>query len=614
MKKQLFLLIVTIVCFFAIILVVLGDGLGEKTVNAVQGQADFSGNNLNDFNNLNGEWELYDGKLIQSHELGTNSPQYTTLPQIESMGGPTYHYVSYRMVLQNFPQDVDVVVGLDGNMDGYAIYLNGTLAFTNHQLQDENGLIPLGDVDLSYHNLESELEIIIEISNPKFGFIGLDKAPYITAATPYANGLMLNGALKAVIIGVLIFIALYQFIVVGLRSHETGAIYFSLMAITGAIQVAFYHNRYNFFFGSVLYIPDEITVYIHQLAIHLVIFFFFLILESLYHPKGRHKFNPIEQILFILPLVFILISVVIPYYLYSAYMNIFKVFSLINVGLIVAYTFINQKKQPFGLFLVIASASLFLVYGYDLLSDANVIRYTEEISSGVYIMFTIIYSSILAFMRESEISSVEQIIELNKKIRDTEFTFLNSQIQSHFIYNSLNSIQALINTNPEKAAELVEDFSTYLRTRLEFNKMPQLLNIEDELENIRTYLNIEKARFGKRVNYVYNLKVGDFMIPPLSVQPLVENAVKHGISMKKNGGTITISTYDDENYIYIKVADDGVGFDPDTLSDKQRVGTENIRNRLSLNLNATLTINSQVNVGTESIIKIPKKVPAYQKK
>jgi hypothetical protein len=213
MKKQLFLLIVTIVCFFAIILVILGDGLGEKTVNAIQGQADFSHNNLNDFNNLNGEWEIYDGQLIQSHELGANDPQYTTLPQIESMGGPTYHYVSYRMVLQNFPQDVDVVVGLNGTMDGYAIYLNGDLAFTNYELQDENGLITFGDVDLGYHNLDNQLEIIIEISNPKFGFIGLDKAPYITALTPYANGLMLNGALKAIIIGVLVFIALYQFIV-----------------------------------------------------------------------------------------------------------------------------------------------------------------------------------------------------------------------------------------------------------------------------------------------------------------------------------------------------------------------------------------------------------------
>jgi sensor histidine kinase YesM len=318
------------------------------------------------------------------------------------------------------------------------------------------------------------------------------------------------------------------------------------MAIAGAIQVAFYQNRYNFFFGSVLQIPDEVATYIHQLAIHLVIFFFFLTLDSLYHPKGKHKLNPIEQTLFILPLIFIVASFVIPNYLYNAYINIFKVLSLVNVLLIVIYTVINDKKQPYNHFLITVSTGLFLIYGYDLLSDANVIRYTEEMSSGLYILFSFIYSSVLAFMRESEISSVEQIIQLNKKIRDTEFTFLNSQIQSHFIYNSLNSIQALINTNPEKAAELVEDFSTYLRTRLEFNKMPQLLNIEDELENIRTYLNIEKARFGKRVNYVYNLKVGDFMIPPLSVQPLVENAVKHGISMKKNGGTITISTYDEK--------------------------------------------------------------------
>ena len=149
---------------------------------------------------------------------------------------------------------------------------------------------------------------------------------------------------------------------------------------------------------------------------------------------------------------------------------------------------------------------------------------------------------------------------------------MNTQIQSHFIYNTLNSIQALCNTNPHKASELIEDFSMYLRTRLEFNKMPILIDIEDELENIRTYLNIEKARFGNRVNYQYNLKVGDFKIPPLTVQPLVENAVKHGISKKKGGGTVTISTFSDDDFIYIVVEDNGLGFDPELLSEK-RVGT-----------------------------------------
>ena len=213
--------------------------------------------------------------------------------------------------------------------------------------------------------------------------------------------------------------------------------------------------------------------------------------------------------------------------------------------------------------------------------------------------------SLVLYKREIELTNVQEIIRLNNKIRDTEFTFLNTQIQSHFIYNTLNSIQSLCNTNPSKASELIEDFSTYLRTRLEFNKMPYLIDIEDELENIRTYLNIEKVRFENRVNYDYDLKVGAFKIPPLSVQPLVENAVKHGISKKRGGGKILISTYEDENFIYISVQDDGLGFDVESLNEKQRVGTENIRHRLALHLDATLLIDSQVNKGTIAIIKIP---------
>ncbi|MDD4213146.1 MAG: histidine kinase, partial [Bacilli bacterium] len=353
-------------------------------------------------------------------------------------------------------------------------------------------------------------------------------------------------------------------------------------------------------------------LYIHQIGIHLATLFFFLILFSFYNPRTR-KMNTFETILLIFPIALFMTIIFTPVQIFTSHMTIFKLLNLLNLVLLTIYTLSHNKRMEYNAFLVILSVGFLVSYTYDLLTDNNIILYAENISSGFFIIMTLIYSSIVAFMRESEISSVEEIIQLNKKIRDTEFTFLNSQIQSHFIYNSLNSIQALINTNPGKAAELVEDFSTYLRTRLEFNKMPQLLNIEDELENIRTYLNIEKARFGKRVNYAYDLKVGDFLIPPLTVQPLVENAVKHGISMKKNGGTVTISTYEDENFIYIKVSDDGIGFDSSTLNATKRVGTENIRNRLNLHLNATLTIASQVNVGTESIIKIPKKIPIRKK-
>jgi len=486
------------------------------------------------------------------------------------------------------------------------------LAFTNHHLQDPSGLIPLGNVEFTYTSSEPALEIVIEITSYYNGFSGLTKAPNLTGVQAYTRGLLFNSALKAMIIGILLFIALYQFIVVGFRSKEIGAIFLALMIMAGSLQVAFYHNRYGFLFASLFYVPEQITIYIHQLSMHITTLFFFLILFVLYYPQKR-KFNHWESILFLFPIIMCVAIVFTPIQIFTSYINIFKLANLFNLFLIICYTLTHHKRVEYNSYMIFLSAGLFISYIYDLLTDINIVMYSEAISSGFFIIITLIYSSISAFLHERNMSSVEEIIQLNKKIRDTEFTFLNSQIQSHFIYNSLNSIQALINTNPAKAAELVDDFSTYLRTRLEFNKMPNLLNIEDELENIRTYLNIEKARFGKRVNYVYDLKVGDFMIPPLSVQPLVENAVKHGISMKKNGGTVTVSTYEDDHYIYIKVSDDGIGFDPTTLEEKQRVGTENIRNRLNLHLNATLSINSQINVGTESIIKIPKKVSIHKK-
>ncbi|MDD4213052.1 MAG: hypothetical protein PHY42_06655, partial [Bacilli bacterium] len=319
MKKQIFILIVTIVSVLSILAIILGDTLGEKTINAVDGVSDFSSSKLDDFNNLNGEWEVYYDELIVTHgvDIALAPHEIVSLPTQYWWGRSEAKFVSYRLVLENFPQNEDFVVGIEGSVEGYAIYINRNLAFTNHNLHDTSGLIPLGEVETAYKNTESNLEIIVEISSFYNGFSGLTKAPSVTSLYSYSKGLLLNASLKAVIIGVLLFIALYQFIVVGLRSKETGAIFFSLMAIAGAIQVAFYHNRYGFLFARLSYIPEQVSLYIHQIGMHLATLFFYLILFSFYNPRTR-KMNTFETILLIFPIALFMTIIFTPVQIFTS--------------------------------------------------------------------------------------------------------------------------------------------------------------------------------------------------------------------------------------------------------------------------------------------------------
>lgn len=133
----------------------------------------------------------------------------------------------------------------------------------------------------------------------------------------------------------------------------------------------------------------------------------------------------------------------------------------------------------------------------------------------------------------------------------------------------------------------------------------------DELEHIKHYSDIELLRFGDRINVEYDIKCDSFSVPALSIQPIVENAIKHGITKNPNGGTVKISSFEKDEYYCVKIDDDGVGFDidnPDLTDDGNHahIGLENVAARLKAMSNAELEIKSQEGKGTHVTIKIPK--------
>ena len=183
-----------------------------------------------------------------------------------------------------------------------------------------------------------------------------------------------------------------------------------------------------------------------------------------------------------------------------------------------------------------------------------------------------------------------------------------SQIQPHFLYNSLSSISELCETDPQKAQQMTDDFAEYLRYNLTALNSEKLISFEKQLEQTEIYLKIEKTRFEDRVNAVYEIEARNFEVPTLTVQPLVENAVRHGICKRPKGGTVTIRSYETDSAYVIEIADDGVGFDTESITTEgeTHVGIENVRARLAY-FGDTLEIKSEIGVGTTAAITVPKK-------
>ena len=233
---------------------------------------------------------------------------------------------------------------------------------------------------------------------------------------------------------------------------------------------------------------------------------------------------------------------------------------------------------------------------------------------GVMRVAILIYS--VNLLRISVISlfrRVRENRELARMLRKSRAELMASQIKPHFIYNTLNSIRTLIKIDPEQAQKTVYDFSTYLRSNLENVGERELISFSDELRHINAYLNIEKIRFGERLCVAEDIGTKSFQIPPLSVQPLVENAVKHGLCAKMDGGTVTIRSREEADAYVVEVEDDGIGFDVESIEKRGKVndkfshiGLENIRFRIREIARGRLDIHSRPGEGTKVTVTFPK--------
>jgi LytS/YehU family sensor histidine kinase len=198
-----------------------------------------------------------------------------------------------------------------------------------------------------------------------------------------------------------------------------------------------------------------------------------------------------------------------------------------------------------------------------------------------------------------------KIQEAEKQLKDANVKIMVSQIQPHFIYNTLSSISTLITLDPNKAKVALDDFTEYLRMNLTSLTDTRLIPFEKELKHIETYVFLEKMRFNDRLTVKYDIKAKDFEVPPLSIQPLVENAIKHGILQKLEGGELVVKSYETDDAYVVEVIDNGVGFDmnSDDFNNGDHVGLNNIKVRLTTMCKGELKYDSKVNEGTKVVVK-----------
>lgn len=184
-------------------------------------------------------------------------------------------------------------------------------------------------------------------------------------------------------------------------------------------------------------------------------------------------------------------------------------------------------------------------------------------------------------------------------------TVLAHQIKAHFFFNTLNTISALCKQDAAKADRAIHIFATYMRSYMHLINEHDIIPFEQELTLVRSTLEIEKLRFPNSFAYELDVAEMGFNIPPLSLQPIVENALLHGLRRTGKHGTLKISTRRVDDIIRVIISDDGLGFDTKVLEKTKSIGLKNLTGRIQLMVGGTVTIHSQLSKGTQVIVELP---------
>ncbi len=293
------------------------------------------------------------------------------------------------------------------------------------------------------------------------------------------------------------------------------------------------------------------------------------------------------------------------------YIGIFSTLSaiLIVVTLVLLATESKPKETDLYTQLLLLSGIILSLTG---LSSAIVFYDYYEIMPIIYqigvVIFVVLQYIIFINQIKSAFDLIRKADDMEREIKSSKMQILSSQIQPHFMYNTLTSISALCDRNAAEAKEAVQNFARFLRGNLDSLSQKEMIPFSREIEHVRAYLSLEQMRYGDYLKVSYDIEEDNFTIPPLTIQPIVENAVKYGVGKKEAGGTVSLKTRRVGDNVEITVSDDGVGFilrqhiDDDG---RKHVGIDNVKARLEAMCDGKLSIASTLGAGTTVTMTMP---------
>ncbi len=573
---------------------------------------------------LSGDWQfywdklLYDGDFIGNEEtaVGASIPGVWNNIEIGGKKLPGFGFGTYRMTVSGLTPGQKYALYIPLLSVSYDVYADDELIAKNGTVADSaDGFKPSFLPQTGYFTARSsEADIIVHSSNFIYARNGMWHAIYFGAPGQIES---LNRAViykDLFMIGAFVTLAVYYVAIYVLRKDRQSLL-FVLLCVGATMRMVANGDRAvtRLFEGF----PFELIVKFDYLAILLFYPIMLFLMKRRFPDEISRR---LTLIFFGLGTAFSLFVIAAPVSLFTQFVIVFEIhllltilYTLFALGRAVLRSRKNALPMFFSVLLLLILTVFDALYQNGMLENP-----IGEISA--FGFFSLLLMESFAIARDNadsyrhSISLSMQLLENDKlkdRIHQTEMAFLQSQIKPHFLFNSLSAIDETFKINPEEASRLINSLAQYLRRSFDFENLESCVPIERELALVKYYVDLELARFDNlsvQSRIDYNLS---FQLPPLTIQPLIENAIRHGVRKKAGSGEVVLWIRQDGDDIAVSVSDNGAGIVPEKLSSLldntgKSVGMTNIHHRLLHLYGSGLSVESSADVGTTVSFKIPK--------
>ncbi|MGE4485922.1 MAG: sensor histidine kinase [Oscillospiraceae bacterium] len=620
-------------CILLILIILFGLGLSgcaesagnDTSAGASRGTLDLT---KWDFGNdgmisLDGQWEFYWDKFLFYDDLMTATPDlYAEIPSswtkytLNGIKLPSEGYATYRLhVISDLPEGTQLGLYIGNFSSAYNLYVDGDLIESTGHVAD-NAADEIGEFrsqDVYFSLPASEFDIVIQTSNYHYGLSGFWSAAFLGNSADI-SGLYDSNVIKtALLYGALLIIAAFYLAMSFLHRGQKYTFYFFLLCI---FSLFFADGlEFNLLPRLLPWLNIDRVIFLCYSSYIWGAFFLAAFFHSLFESRVSHI---VCRIILITSICWQLFFIITSPLFFSKVINSgafpvgllnFNFFAVLLCSIVITAAGLKNNKTD-GLLNLLCIFIFLATFLYDSMFYAN--KFDSALGATFYIA---IYMVLLIQM----FIQAKRIKEYHEAKTNAELKFLQAQIKPHFLYNSMNTFISTSRYDPDKARELMADFSEYLRKSFDFKGTGQLVPLKDEIRLTQAYLNIEQARFEERIKVSFGQPENqEIMVPSCMLQPVVENAVIHGILPKPEGGRIDIRVENRGGSLRFSVKDDGVGISTPELShitenETSGVGLANISQRLRVLYGKKLNIQSEVGKGTEVSWEIPLKARKRRK-